>query len=103
MSVKVEEGNKLIHEFMHGKPKQKIFIPKGFKVFEVNYMTWDNIIPVVEKIESLGHTVIIEDTSCTIFPVHDGEYGVDTGNKLSSAYECVVDFIQWYNTQNNTQ
>lgn len=117
------EGNKLIAEFM------------GFEVFwndvcefwavsdivekhhskaaeDLEYLTsWDWLMPVVEKIESLGYEsqidfieVEFKDFSHHCSFNHGGAeesivYGVDKESKIEAVFIAVTKFIQYYNTK----
>lgn len=101
------ENNKIIAEFM------------GYEWFEVNkpYIAvknvngsvhfrtdWNDLMEVVEKIESLNYDVIIlhsstEITSCDIdFQTIFGNS--ETYSKIESVYNACLEFIKWYNKQN---
>jgi len=99
-----KEGNKLIGDFMG----------KDFKD-PLNYMynkSWDWLMPVVEKIEDFeideikAVAVDIESNECEIkdyrqfnlsFAYYEGE------TKIEAVWQCVIQFIQWYNQQNQKQ
>ena len=62
------------------------------------HSSWDWLMPVVEKIESLNYEFIIFRTTANInrgesqeFPYYQGE------TKKEAAYKAVVEFIKWYN------
>lgn len=56
---------------------------------------WELLMPVVEKIENLGHTVDIWNNVSVIphLPKQIGE------SKIEAVYKAVVQFITWYNQQ----
>lgn len=118
------ENNKLIAEFMGievskiGKKFRFHLPPCGyFKVhpkFIKYHVSWDWLMPVVEKIESIeddhhGHFgVYISSNSCVIqgtnfrsdkrlsnTPIYFSDYTLE--NKIVSTYRAVVEFIKWYN------
>lgn len=65
--------------------------------------SWDWLMPVVEKIESLGYTVEIANSDYQIRKTGDTEafifhYGPDRP-KIKAVYEAVVAFIELYNQQ----
>lgn len=111
--MNAEESNKLIAEFMgvgwkYGK------ISKYEKLVKYR-ISWDWLMPVVEKIESIYNEhhgyfgVYISSNSCTIqgtklhLSLKDSKYGgvyfneMTLNSKLESTYSAVVKFIQWYN------
>lgn len=74
--------------------------------------SWEWLMPVVEKIESLGHDVVIEvynmNKQCAIFKKEDGGVHPRHANTLpfimcsetdkrKATYRAVVEFIKWYN------
>lgn len=88
----VKENIKLIDDFMDTDQGGLGLSLTGFSY----HNSYDSIMPVVEKIESLGHSVIIDGTQCKIFMDHDWiNYYKDS--KIESVYASVVKFIQWYN------
>lgn len=87
--MKKTENNKLIADFMGWKPT--------FKMLDVE-PGWDIIMPVVEKIEGLGHGVTIYKKGCHInneaaFTTN----GFNHSSKIEQTYKAVVEFIKWYN------
>jgi hypothetical protein len=66
------------------------------------HLRWDYLMPVVEKIETLD---CIEYVSITLNDVLIRIKGIDTidycrqGDKLYNTYSAVVEFIKWYNKQ----
>ena len=103
--------NKLIAEFMgvvfHDDENQ-YYNEDGLYVGNtLQYHTsWDWLMPVVEKIESLGYEVQIRNTDCIIFQLLDTiKYkpivDISSGNgKKDSTYMAVVEFIKEYNKNN---
>lgn len=103
------DNNKMIAEFMgldYIKGLDK-FYNCGFEVGKLNYHTsWDWLMPVVEKIEGLGYTFeknyqpIDRDWQCLIVKGNDILHQQFDRKSLNASYNLVVDFIKWYNTQN---
>lgn len=105
-----QENNKLIAEFL-GWTEQKDpterffgqwFNPKTGErhVYLFFDTSWDWLMAVVEKIESLGHGVTIYRKGCHI----NNEIGFNTNgfnhsSKVEQTYKAVVEFIKWYNQQ----
>lgn len=130
------EGNKLIADFMKFTPWFDSGEYIGYRELDVDkystyqdgwghrphacvfselrfHSSWDWLMPVVEKIESLNFTdsdgeeysfdvtirygdVTIEDEDSTRKNFHIHKHGTD-GNKLNAVYEAVIEFIEWYN------
>jgi hypothetical protein len=92
--------NKLIAEFMGVEDHQEMG-----EYVTPNYNTsWNWLLPVVEKIESLGYEVQIRKFDCIIFQLLDTlEYKPVIGSissasgKMDSTYIAVVEFIKEYN------
>lgn len=125
------EGNKLIAEFMGLTPVQifgRYSVSKhhctcndttaekalfGFAEIAKYHESWDWLMPVVEKIESLNITddegvdysfdvtisygdCTIQDEDTTRKALHIYQHGID-GNKIQGVWLAVVEFIKWYN------
>ncbi len=113
------EGNKLIalfdgFEFLNDNSE---FCPNGYFVMnseeghnnmhhpeELNYhKSYDWLMPVVEKIESLGYGISIERKLCAIYNLpHIGGVIVDLKyqeSKIKAVYNAVINFIVFYNQQ----
>lgn len=105
------ENNKTIAEFMGVKTKVYSDTPtvtywdfNGFmkKESDMKYHTsWDWLMPVVEKIRTIGFKFIIGDSNRVT--VYNKDYDWRNGSTSDSMIECVwhgcAQFIQWYNTQ----
>lgn len=110
------EGNKLIADFLGGIEFninkgvwQKVTIGSVRTIGKnLRYHTsWDWLMLCVDKIEILheSNNVLI-GTNLTYIQVHNKALneqetfkGVDN-SKLEATYKAVLEFIQWYNTQN---
>ena len=98
--------NKLIAEFM-GVPCDKdlytplcphtgetLFIPSS----QMKYDTlWDWLMPVVQKIESLGYVFTIQGGKAEYGEMISETRCFIAEDKLSSTYKAVVEFIKGYN------
>jgi len=127
MSSSVLEGNELIAVFMGGKLSKKtspIIAPHwkglefGSKIYDLYYdKRWDWLMPVVEKIELTNrvndkeyypYMVSIWKNCCQISDGNNGiiittVYAEKVGNgKIAATYKAVVEFIKWYNKQNES-
>lgn len=104
------EGNKLIAEFMGLWESEKGYLynpqfERGFKVDELQYdLSWDWLMPVVEKIEELNYDVnILGGAWCIIKDVDpdrsEGEEIIDTSglSKHQATYKACIEFIKWHN------
>ena len=112
----MENNNKLIAEFMgisidgefayiedEGSPLEEVM-----PINKLNYHTsWDWLMPVIEKIESLGYTFeknyqrVDKDWQSLIVKGNDILYQEFNKNSLQCSYYVVVEFINNYNSQNN--
>ena len=89
-----EKGNQIISEFM-GELSTK------------NYdNSWNDLMPVIEKIESLGFHVTLQTYQCQIFQrnlpypenwIIDADFHSTT---LENAFGGVASFIEWYTDPN---
>ena len=106
----MEENNKLIAEFMGLSIDifKALTIDKGV---QADYMEWNWLMPVVEKIEyieSITHgnqfQVIIREEEVGIYDKHTQTHIVyipaDGESKLTNTYKAVVEFIKEYNKNN---
>jgi hypothetical protein len=114
------EGNKLIGEFMDDDGTLCYYKGLDGPQYESGmYLkynkSWDWLMPIVEKIESIyddfhGYFgVYISSNSCTIqgtrlnTSIENPHYAyhndVTLNTKIESTWYAVVQFIQWYNTQ----
>ena len=66
------------------------------------HTSWDWLMPVVEKIESLGYEFFIVEDRIKI--AHNTDHSIDTiinftlgGSKREATYKAVVEFINQYN------
>ena len=103
-------GNQLLAEFMGGvldSPQSKYyyFPEKGRYETELKYhSSWDWLMSVVEKIESLGFDVKIKGIACSINRLCEDETIIqfvlgDRARKIELVWSVVLDFIKWYNEQ----
>ena len=107
------ESNKLIAEFMGhklgldgdgmGEPQCRIFENGlGTKRIEDTYnKSWDWLMPVVEKIESLrdvnGNAYRFTIDMCNAQIEGTNIEIVGGSCKLDTTYQAVIEFIKWYN------
>jgi hypothetical protein len=71
--------------------------------------SWDWLMPVVEKIESLtlpvtGYRMVIvkiDDCTCSMQGNRYNYTRFSGESKIEAVYKAVVKFIKWYNTQNH--
>ena len=83
------KDNKLIAEFMGVKPP----------LYMEYHTTWDWLMPVVEKIESLGYVFTIQGGKAEYGEMISETRCIIAEGKLSSTYKAVVEFIKLINTQ----
>jgi hypothetical protein len=103
------ESNKLIAEFMGCFFKDDFWIvtvngqeiPTVRNSLDMQYHSnWSWLMPVVEKIESLGYWVVMMPNGCQIYKASGNFYGdmvIDAdfkNTRLENTYEAVVCFIE---------
>ena len=124
--MKTIENNKIIAEFLSVKihPCETIenfkFLPieerglyNGYFIDELKYHEdWNWLMVVVEKIESLEifdrmgrfniNTKNFDENYTSFITDKDEDFIQCEGDtKIEAVYNAVVEFIKWYNTQNN--
>lgn len=89
------ENNTLISVFMGGKTA----------IIHHNqyHSSWNELMPVVEKIEKdTSYRVEIAFSGCIIDKENEPNcIGELENTKIKSTYKAVVEFIKWYNENNN--
>ena len=72
--------------------------------------SWDSLMPVLDKIESLGFNTVMVRTKngnqvCHIYDYKLLKKAISyvSKDKLNSMYQCIVNFIEWYNDESNKQ
>ena len=89
--------NELIAEFMG------LIDSEGNKNGVPKYDNWNELMPVVDKIDRFGASVLIGRMFCEIKyidPLNETknyEVRIASGVKMNAVHGAVVDFIQWYN------
>lgn len=68
------------------------------------YEEWNWLMPVVEKIESLGFSVTQYNDYCCIENTHFRPryktQALSNKNKKDATWKSIIEFIKWYNEQN---
>lgn len=113
------EGNKLIAEFMGASfhedtpmiLEKHVVSPAGNAIKCADKLrynsSWDWLMPVVEKIDSLGpYKVAIIDLTCginiSVAGAEDNIYIDEPAmTKLETVNRAVIEFIKWHNNQPN--
>jgi len=115
------ENNKLIANFRKSDYNSEIvsicqdLYDKGFRSIEIidnkeplfeyphYHSDWNWLMPVVEKIESLGYDVIINGEWCNINSVEleDDICDISIKGKINAVYLAIVEFIKWHNENKN--
>ena len=109
MKKETIEENKLIAIFMGYEcfnPKSWCIVldkntTTGINTWAKYNSSWDWLMPVVEKIESLGFRVEIIGLTCSIYTNSEENIYVDEPamTKTEATWQAVVEFIKWYNSQ----
>lgn len=100
----VIEGNVLLAEFM-GCANQLHLVehPKTGEYCDPEFhSSWDWLMPVVEKIESLGYDVELGTTYVRIARSDDSGFGLDEWicvSKIDAVFKACVGFAKWYKNQ----
>lgn len=103
----IVEKNRMIAEFMglrYGRSSVKTYVIENNKEVlpkDLKYHTsWDWLMPVVEKIESLGYEFQITKEEA-YFKDTDGDFEIVAsafnGSIMDNTYNAVVQFIEWFN------
>lgn len=84
--------------YRHGKMNWQVW-----SVHQLSYhKSWEWLMPVVEKIESIQYKVAIENSECQISGYEYCRDFYSEGSKLHAVYNSVVEFIKWHNNKNAT-
>lgn len=118
----ITENNKLIAEFIGLSSEGNCYVSENIMFdpilneYNEGYIgkermlfhnSWDWLMPVVEKIESLDFVVTTKLNSCFIKEfeheinnkaIWRGKHHSKT-SKIEATYKAVIDFINWYNKQ----
>lgn|ERR1035437_6933497 len=112
MKEVIVEGNKLIAKFMgwviddsfpdkgrvYRSPKGNIELDTTFKYDK----DWNWLMPVVEKIEKEnGVKMFLHPVGCEIYVFGKEISNNNSDTKIKATWLSVVEFIKWYNEQNN--
>jgi len=102
------EGNKLIAQFLG-----LTIITDGISLFDTNYKplakyheSWNDLMPVVEKIESLGYCFRIESNDIFIMDNETSEELInadDNKSKIDGVWWACFRFIEWNNKNNKNK
>lgn len=96
----MEENNKLIAEFMGVYSEENGYDYTKIGNLGVSYhRSWDWLMPVIHKIESMGCEVVHRVGDCVVYKIDEQEnyrciIDIQGVNKLNSAYKAVVEFIK---------
>ena len=100
--MNTQENNKMIAEFMDARYEENKSFHESSDAYyedcELEYHTsWDWLMPVVEKIESLGYVFTIQGGKAEYGEMISETQCFIAEDKLSSTYQAVVEFINQYN------
>lgn len=105
--MNTQESNLLIAEFMNLQIGEKMVLRNRSWTVPKYHKSWDWLMSVVEKIESLGFEVRIEGISCKINRVLEKDSPIvswvcgDTKRKrkIKLVFRAIRTFIKWHNEQ----
>lgn len=98
-----EKGNQLIAEFIGYEYDRTLPGHGGSVIMTLGindcryHSSWDWLMPVVERIESLGYEVTIRGEIVNIYIPNCEDFGATQKTKIGSTWLAVVEFIKWYN------
>jgi len=102
-----EQNNKLLAEFLGLET-----FSRGSEGFQPNsfsfHFSWDSLMKIVDKIESLGFEFQITSKHVTVLTNHSAiyqtfVYSVDGTDKITATYQTAVEFVKWYNNKLTSQ
>lgn len=106
---KIIEGNKLIAEF-DGWDKTNhideafgnLYIKDGESAYANDFiyeLSWEWLMPVLEKINTLKYPYLISHKTCSIYKVWQQEFISHEHGKttIEATWNAVIQFIEWYN------
>lgn len=81
----------------------------------LNYKSWNNLMPVIDKIEELGYRVTLQKHQCQVWDLKPSKENIERlgdlagflidadfhDDKLQNAYEAVTCFIELHNKKND--
>lgn len=86
------EGNRIIAEFMQIEDKEEV-LDKSSSYFKY-HLSWEWLMPLVEKIESLGYTISIKRFTTRILKNKQTYLTISCDNKIESTYLACIIFIK---------
>lgn len=95
----IRKGNQLIVDLMDStiKIEQEDVkdIPLAFLAIDDMkfHVSWKWLMPVVEKIEEQGHTVLIEGNRCRITSVDGSKIEQEGESKMEAVWQTIVEFL----------
>jgi len=106
--MSIQENNKMIAEFMQsiedGLYLDGLYFYEG-RYYDTNmefHKSWEWLMPVVDRIESLGYEFFIVEDRVEVS--HNTDHSIETiidltfgGSKRNATYQGVVEFINQYN------
>ena len=104
----IEEGNKLIAEFMQFEYDRKDLVTGkillGIEDCKYN-SSWDWITPVFIHIESMGYRtyMVCKSEADNLVEIYDKKHCIAScysDSKIIAVYKAVLQFIKWYNSKN---
>jgi hypothetical protein len=105
MNEQIMNGNILIAEFMNER-KRNLELDEAATHYHY-HKEWDWLMPVIQKIDTMGFDVKIGRISCSISRILEKEPIVslvcgDISKKSELVFSTIVRFIEWFNKHNST-
>jgi len=94
------ENYKLLHNFLYDDPLKKWINKTNFNNLFIK--DWNELMKVVEKIDTIGASVIIGKFFCEIKyknldNIKNFDVRMASKIKITAVYSAVIQFIKWYN------
>jgi len=90
------EKYKLVFKFLYPDEELKMWI-NAYNYNNNIAEDYDSLFKIINNIENLKYTVILDHFTCTIIGPNYEYSFVSNFNRKHAIYESILHFIQWYN------